>query len=556
MIRIAIKKETNDPPQFKRSDKDLLSIGRADTNDVVLDDFSVSKNHARITRQIDRYFVTDLASTNGVFINDRRVPVRTDVRFHPRDAIKIGVFELSVDHNGPARREGPSSGAQPRADRQAPLDAGADEDKARYYRNPRIIELKSAVHKRLLDVLDLRRLDLKKVNDSQLRRQCDEIVRQIFKEMRREIQGTVDHEELIKDILDEALGLGPLEGLIADPGVSEIMVNSKDRIYVERGGRLVLTPKIFSSDLSLLGVISRIVGPLGRRIDESSPMVDARLKDGSRVNVVIPPLALNGPSVTIRKFPESPLKVEDMVRFDTLTQSMADFIKTCVVYRKNIMISGGTGSGKTTTLNILSSNIPPGERIVTIEDAAELQLPQEHLVRLESRPPNIEGKGEITIRQLVRNALRMRPDRIIVGECRGGESLDMLQAMNTGHDGSLTTAHANSPRDMLSRLETMVMMAGEELPSRAIREQIASAIDFIVQQTRFTCGSRKITYISEVVGMEGDQIVLQDIFYFKQEGIDASGKTRGVFMATGWIPEFFEDLQKRGYEVDMGIFHN
>jgi pilus assembly protein CpaF len=305
-----------------------------------------------------------------------------------------------------------------------------------------------------------------------------------------------------------------------------------------------------------MGVITRIVGPIGRRVDESSPMVDARLKDGSRVNVIIPPLALDGPSVTIRKFPDSPLRVENLIEFETLTPAMAAFIESCVEHRKNIVISGGTGSGKTTSLNILSGYIPDHERIVTIEDAAELQLPQEHVVRMESRPPNIEGKGAVTIRDLVRNALRMRPDRIIVGECRGGEALDMLQAMNTGHDGSLTTGHANSPEDMLSRLETMVMMSGEDLPSRAIREQIAAGVDFIIQQTRFSCGTRKITHISEVTGIEDGKIVLQDIYYFKQQGFDAAGKTRGRFMATGWIPEFYDELQQRGIEMKMEIFHN
>jgi pilus assembly protein CpaF len=394
------------------------------------------------------------------------------------------------------------------------------------------------------------------VDDQKLREQCQAILQRIMSDYRSQIPEGLPEAEFVKDVLDEALGLGPLEDLIADAAVSEIMVNRKDQIFVERKGRLELSPKIFSSDLSLMGVITRIVGPIGRRVDESSPMVDARLKDGSRVNVIIPPLALDGPSVTIRKFPASPLRVADLIGFNTLTEAMAAFIQSCVVHRKNIVISGGTGSGKTTTLNILSGYIPDHERIVTIEDAAELQLPQEHVVRMESRPPNIEGKGAISIRDLVRNALRMRPDRIIVGECRGGEALDMLQAMNTGHDGSLTTGHANSPEDMLARLETMVMMSGEDLPSRAIREQIASGIDFIVQQTRFSCGTRKITHISEVAGMEEGRVVLQDIYYFKQQGFDAAGNTRGDFMATGWIPRFYDELQQRGIDMDMSIFHN
>jgi pilus assembly protein CpaF len=285
-------------------------------------------------------------------------------------------------------------------------------------------------------------------------------------------------------------------------------------------------------------------------------MVDARLADGSRVNVVIPPLALDGPCLTIRKFAKIPLTVEDMIRYKSINRAMVDFIKTCVVNRKNILIAGGTGSGKTTALNVFSSFIPEGERVVTIEDAAELQLPQDHVIRLESRPANIEGRGEITIRHLVKNSLRMRPDRIIIGECRSGETLDMLQAMNTGHDGSITTIHANSPKDVVSRLETMVLQAGTDLSSRAIREQIASALDIVIQQMRFSCGARKITNISEVVGMEGDQIILQDIFYFKQLGIDSDGKTIGSFLATGWIPQFYEALQDSGAQTDMSIFHN
>jgi len=331
-------------------------------------------------------------------------------------------------------------------------------------------------------------------------------------------------------------------------------VNHASQIYVEKKGKLSVANKTFSSNEAVRHVIERIVAPLGRRIDESSPLVDARLKDGSRVNAIIPPLALKGPALTIRKFKRERLRVKDLLAYATVTTHMVEFMETCVKVRKNIVISGGTGSGKTTLLNIISSFIPDDERIITVEDAAELQLPQDHWIQLETRPANIEGKGQITIRDLVRNCLRMRPDRIVVGECRGGEALDMLQAMNTGHDGSLTTLHANTPRDALARLETMVLMSGMDLPIKAIREQVASAVNIIVQQSRFADGSRKITAISEVSGMEGDVITLQDIFLFRQEGFDDAGAVRGRFVATGFVPRFYDDLQRRGIPVNMEIF--
>ncbi len=332
------------------------------------------------------------------------------------------------------------------------------------------------------------------------------------------------------------------------------MVNRHDEIYIEKAGKFTKSNVVFSSDNAVMSAIERIVAPLGRRIDESSPMVDARLKDGSRVNAIIPPLALRGPCLTIRKFSKQKLYAEDLINFGAISQPMVDFLKMAVEHHKNILVSGGTGSGKTTLLNILSNFIPDTERIVTVEDAAELQLAQPHLVTLEARPPNMEGKGAIPIRDLVKNCLRMRPDRIVVGECRGGEALDMLQAMNTGHDGSLTTAHANTPRDMLARLEVMVLMSGMDLPSKAIREQIASAIHLVVQQTRFSDGSRRVINITEVTGMEGDIIQLQDIFRFQQEGFDDNGKVKGSYQATGSIPEFYEDLRSRGLAVDMNIF--
>ncbi|HHV18152.1 MAG TPA: CpaF family protein [Thermoanaerobacterales bacterium] len=364
----------------------------------------------------------------------------------------------------------------------------------------------------------------------------------------------LDRMRISDEIYDEVAGYGPITPLLNDREISEIMVNGPDQVYIERSGQLELSDVFFRDNDHVMNIIDRIVSPIGRRIDESMPMVDARLPDGSRVNAIIPPLSLTGPVVTIRKFFADPLMIEDLIEFNTLTPEMAQFIEACVKARLNVVVSGGTGSGKTTTLNVLSSFIPVNERIVTIEDAAELALHQPHVVTLESRPPNIEGKGAITIRDLVRNALRMRPDRIIVGEVRSGEALDMLQAMNTGHDGSLTTGHANSPRDMLSRLETMVLMAGMDLPIRAIREQISSAIDLIIHQSRLRDGSRRITHITEVQGMEGDVIVLQDLFNYIQTGVDQDGKVKGEFKPSGMRPKFIERLEISGYKLSTEVF--
>jgi len=366
--------------------------------------------------------------------------------------------------------------------------------------------------------------------------------------------GPLEREEIARSLFAEIVGFGPIQSLLDDPTISEIMINGAKQVYIERNGRLELTPIRFASDLEVMHIIEKIVTPLGRRIDESSPMVDARTTDGSRVNAVIPPLSLKGPSLTVRKFSRDPFKIDDLIRFGTLSRQMAVFLAACVRARLNVFVSGGTGSGKTTTLNVLSSFIPSDERIVTIEDAAELQLAQDHVVTLETRPSNLEGKGEISVRQLVRNALRMRPDRIVVGEVRSGEALDMLQAMNTGHDGSLTTGHANTPRDMLSRLETMVLMAGMELPVKAIREQVAAAVDLIVQQSRLKDGSRKITHITEVQGMEGDVILLQDLFVYKQTGIGNDGKVQGQFVPTGVVPKFIDRFEIMGVTLPPDIF--
>ncbi len=361
-------------------------------------------------------------------------------------------------------------------------------------------------------------------------------------------------KDLIEATLNDIIGYGPIQPLLEDNEISEIMVNGPKKVYIEKKGMLQRTNIAFDDDEHVIRIIERIVLPLGRRIDAEYPMVDARLPDGSRVNAVIPPVAIDGPSLTIRKFRKDKLRIEQLIQFGSLNQGMAEFLRACVAARLNIIISGGTGSGKTTLLNVLSSFIPENERIVTIEDAAELQLQQDHVVRLEARPPDLSGKGGVTIRDLVRNALRMRPDRIVVGECRGGEALDMLQAMNTGHDGSMTTIHANSPRDALARLETLVLMAGMDLPLKVVRQQIASAVDLIIQQSRLRDGSRKIVSISEIVGMEGEVITMSELFKFEQTGIGPSGKIIGTHKATGLRPMFSSRLEAAGFKLDAIVF--
>jgi len=403
------------------------------------------------------------------------------------------------------------------------------------------IELRRAVHKALLENLDLATLDAAKLDDPSMRPRVLTALRRIVKQMEHRIPPGVDRDALVGELADEALGLGPLERFLADQTCSEIMVVDPETIYIEQGGKLRRTEARFTDDERVRAVIERIVTPLGRRIDESSPLVDARLKDGSRVNAIIRPLALRGSCITIRKFAKVPLTIEKIISFGGLTEQMARFLNRAVLAKKNIVISGGTGSGKTTLLNILSGAIPDDERIVTIEDAAELQLKQPHVVSLETRPANMEGRGEYTIRDLVKNALRMRPDRIVVGECRGGEALDMLQAMNTGHDGSLTTTHANSPREAIARLETLVLMGGLDLPSRAIREQIAGAVNVIVQQSRLSDGTRKVTSITEVVGINDEgEVELRPIFEFVRTGTGHAGKVQGEFRATGYLPSFLD----------------
>ncbi len=413
------------------------------------------------------------------------------------------------------------------------------------------VELKANVHRKMLN-----RLNLEALSQSD-RSRAESEIRTLVAELLSE-EGTPislgERETLLGELLDEVFGLGPLEPLLRDPSISDILVNTFKHVFVERGGQLVKVPTSFQDDRHLMRVIDRIVSGVGRRVDDSSPMVDARLQDGSRVNAIIPPLAVDGPILSIRRFPAERLKADDLVTLRALTRPMLDFLGHCVRARLNTLISGGTGAGKTTLLNVMSSFIGETERIVTIEDAAELQLHQEHVARLETRPPNVEGKGAVRQRQLVINALRMRPDRIVVGEVRGEESLDMLQAMNTGHDGSLTTVHANTPRDALSRIETMIAMGTTHLPEKAMRAQIASAIQLVVQQTRLSDGSRKVTSIAEITGMEGDIITMQEIFLFEKMGVTQDGKVIGRFRATGVRPKCCERLRASGIHLPADMF--
>lgn len=533
----------------------VLSLGRLESSDIVLNDMAVSRRHATIFSNGGECFIEDNASTAGTWINGEKILGRRKIS--NSDKIKIGSFEIIVSM--------PERG-QPVAGRIIPLPENAPQNSSS--RMPLydvqtstemysdiMLELARTVQSRVLEILNMSGTSANKISAEAMKPKVEDALEQILREIRHRIPSGIQIEKFRAVLMDDLIGFGPLSPLLRDPDISEIMINGPDNIFIESKGIQYRTAVRFNGESHLQSIIQRIVEPLGRHIDAASPMVDARLDDGSRVNAVIPPLSLDGSLVTIRKFASKKLTDDDLIKFGSLNRPMALFLKEAVRSRQNILVSGGTGSGKTTLLNILSQFIPEKERVITVEDSAELKLSHENLCRLEARPANIEGQGRVTIRDLVINTLRMRPDRIIVGECRGAEALDMLQAMNTGHDGSMTTCHANNPRDALSRLENMVMMAGFELPSSAIREQIASAINLIVQQTRMPDGSRKIVKITEVCGRENNTILLQDIFSYEQEGYDENFKVVGRHTATGNIPRFIEELRQSGdLKLDMSVF--
>ena len=514
-------------------------IGRGASCALQLPELEVSERHALLMLRGHKARMEDLHSANGTYVNGN--PIDGIVDLPPDAIVQIGnnmmrispaeeAAETAAPHTGGRASSRADTGGResPRAEPEPPPPDPLAEIRR---------QAKEQIQRELIARLDLKRLTVAGVDRAGLERQATEKIHEIVEQVRTsgKLPPGIDAARLEREVFNEALRLGPLEELLADDTVTEIMVNGPHRVYVERGGKIQLTDLQFLDDASVMAIIERIVSPIGRRIDESQPYVDARLADGSRVNAIIPPLSLTGPTVTIRKFAKRTLTVDDFIRFGTWTRNAAEFMKACVIMRKNIIVAGGTGSGKTTLLNLLSGFIPHDERIVTVEDAAELRLVQPHVVRLEARPPNIEGRGAVTIRDLVKNCLRMRPDRIIVGECRGGEALDMLQAMNTGHDGSLTTS-------------------GMELPSRAIREQIASAVDIIIHESRLSDGSRKVVAISEVTGLEGQNVVMQDIFSFRQTGVDERGVVTGIFRPTGAVPTFYEHLKSRGLRLDPAMF--
>jgi pilus assembly protein CpaF len=550
VFEITVENNESGDQEKVRCALDSCELGKSKDSILRVRGWKVAPRHVSLEKNLAGIFVKDISRGFGIKVNGSAC-----VEFGPMketDVIEFGSYKVSV-RVSVTEQQAEANEALAKDDELLDM-AHVEANETVSFDRPAYMEWTKFIHKELMKQLDLRRLHLDELTPEQVREQLSALLEKIIAGIKGQLPATVDSDKLLKIVLDETVGLGALEELLADKDVTEVMVNCHDDIYVERAGRLEKTDVTFSSPDAVMSTIERIVSPLGRRIDESSPMVDARLQDGSRVNAIIPPLALRGPCITIRKFPEHKLVDSDLIRFGTLNEAMVSFVRMAVEQRLNIVVSGGTGSGKTTLLNILSNYIPLDERVITVEDAAELKLVQPHVIALEARPANMEGKGQVTIRELVKNCLRMRPDRIVVGECRGGEALDMLQAMNTGHDGSLTTGHANTPRDMLRRLEVMVLMAGMDLPVMAIREQVASAVDIIIQQNRFSDGSRRITSITEVTGMSGDTVQLSEIFRFQQKGFDGDGKIIGEFKATGLVPKFYEDLREKGVDIDMGIF--
>ncbi len=551
---------TVDPDQSQRHTFPMLGghiirIGRDPALDVVLLSPEVSREHLRIEISDSTVTIRD-CSSNGTYYDEQRY-LAEQVPFRPPQTLHLGPFAVHVTLEQPQVKGPPPGTTEPAKDGSAkeqatppstsPTPIGHAEEHVPPI-DPAYVRLRKEIHRKLLDHLDLAKLDKKRMDDAAMRPRVAEALRNILGTLTiaARLPASVSTDKLIEELCDEALGLGPLESLLSDEKVTEIMVVDPYTIFVERNGRVMPTETRFTDDETVRAIIERIVTPLGRRIDESTPLVDARLKDGSRVNAIIRPLAIRGACITIRKFARNPLTIDDLIGFGTMTERMAIFLQRSVVAKKNIVISGGTGSGKTTLLNVLSGAIPSHERIVTIEDAAELRLGQPHVVSLETRPANMEGRGAYTIRDLVRNALRMRPDRIVVGECRGGEALDMLQAMNTGHEGSMTTTHANTPVEALTRLETLALMAGLDLPSRAIREQIASSVDVVVQQARLSDGSRRIIHITEVRGMEDGRIETAEIFRFRRTGTGPQGQVEGEYEATGYLPSYLDDFIAKG----------
>ena len=533
------------------------TIGRAQENTVMLSDTKVSRSHLVLACSGGVVTATDRGSTFGTLLNGQKLSGAAPLK--NEDRLTIGGYTLVFSVEDPAKAKGAGAGGakKPGGNKDEQNDIVMDPAfmaMAMLY-TEEMMGMKKRIHEQVLFKLNLPEIATKQIEDEEMRAKLEVALDQVLREVRHELPRDMAIDVLRQALLDELIGFGPITPMLRDPSVDEVMVNGPDRIFIERKGRLYETGMKFFDNRHLITIIQRIVEPLGRHVDEASPMVDARLPDGSRVNAVIQPLALDGPSVTVRKFSKRKLTTDDLIAFGSMTQDIATFLEEAVRARQNMLVSGGTGSGKTTLLNVLSQFIPRGERLVTIEDSAELKLDHRNKVRLEARPANIEGRGRVAIRDLVINALRMRPDRIVVGECRGPEALDMLQAMNTGHDGSLTTVHANNPRDSLSRLENMVMMAGFELPSSAIREQIASAVNLIVQQNRLVDGSRKVVAISEVTGREGATILLQDIFVFEQKGFSPEGKVLGHMVATGNIPRFIEELKLKGdLRLNMNVF--